>query len=236
MGNISMNPNKKPTYSIVLLTYHREQNLVDMTKKCIESIKKYSTDYELIVVDNGSSIKTEWECDTLIHIEKNRGVSYGWNTGIRQARGKYIAVVSDDVTVRNGWLEGLRQAIDMPHGGVSNIYVEHLPMDTGIKENYKWFSGACFMLKRETIDKVGYFDEEIFYPCNYEDWDYWLRVYKAGLRLYVNYDVSVRHKEGATVQAEDQKKDNPNRELFITKWGFNPDPIFTGNTHIEHYL
>ena len=223
------NPNLKiPKYSVIVLIYHRTPELVEMAKDCIASIRNNSKDYELIVVDNGSTVKNDWDCDTYIDLKQNTGIARGWNSGLRLSRGKYKVILGDDTIVHGDWLGELQKAMDMPQAGVANIYVQHLPQGVGIVENYKWFSGACFMLTDKTINKVGYFDEEIF-PCNTEDWDYWLRTYRAGLKLYVNYGHTVQHLEGQTVHAPDLSVHTQTLlKRLEDKYGVNPVPIFTG--------
>ena len=217
-----------PKYSVIVLIYHRTPELVEMAKNCIASIRTNSQDYELIVVDNGSTVKSEWDCDAHIDLKQNTGIARGWNSGLKLSRGKYKVILGDDTIVHGEWLQELQKAMDMPQAGVANIYVQHLPQGVGIVENYKWFSGACFMLTNKTIEKVGYFDEEIF-PCNTEDWDYWLRTYKVGLKLYVNYGHTVQHLEGQTVHAPDLSVHTQALlKRLEDKYGVNPVPIFTG--------
>lgn len=228
----------KPTYSITVLIYHRTQELVDMALTCIGSIKLHTKDYELIILDNGSTVKYDWEkvCDKYIRLPENKGISYGWNTGLKASQANYKVILGDDVIVAPNWIEGLREAMDQPKCGVANIHVEHLPHGIGVIENYKWPSGACFMVTDNTIKKVGYFDERIF-PCNTEDWQYWIRTYQAGLKLYRNYHVSVQHKEGQTVHAKDlsvhtQGLLNRLRE----QCGFDPVEVFCGTRSIYDAL
>lgn len=227
------NPNlTRPTYSIVLLIYHRTPELVEMAKECVSSINGSSEDYELIIVDNGSTVRFDWDkyCATYIRLDKNWGISHGWNMGLYAARGKYLVIVGDDVKVHKGWLEAMKEGMEQPDAGMCNPQIEHLPPGKGIVANYKWPSGACFMLSRETIAKVGYFDEDTYFPANHEDWDYWTRIYKAGLKIYTNYSITVQHKEGQTVHAKDISEQNSKtRQAFLFKWKFDPTPVFCGD-------
>lgn len=228
MENINL---KKPLYSVIVLIYHRTPELVEMAIDCIASVKNNSQDYELIIVDNGSTERYDWNklCDTYIRFDKNYGISRGWNAGLKNARGTYLTVIGDDVIVRKGWLEAMKQAMDMPLAGVVNPHVEHLPHGVGIKEHYKWFSGACFMMTQKTINRIGYFDEATYFPCNWEDVDYWTRVLRAGLKLYVNFQITVQHKEGQTVHAKDLSEHFMDmKQRFITKHGFNAQDVFFG--------
>lgn len=192
---------------------------------------------EIIVVDNGSTVRTDyWEknADTYIRFKENRGISCGWNAGLRASRGKYMVVLGDDTIVHGNWLTELQKAMDMPSAGVANLHVQHLPQGEGIVETYKWYSGACFMVTRKTIEKVGYFDEEIF-PCNTEDWDYWIRTYQMGLKLYKNFSTSVMHKEGQTVHAPDLAEHTQKLlKRLQDKYGFDPTPVFCGDAKMPY--
>ena len=235
-----MNPHtQNPTYSVIVLMYHRTVPLVDMARDCIASIKDSSEDYELIIVDNGSSQRFGWykECDTYIRFNRNMGISFGWNAGLKVSRGKYKVILGDDTIVTKGYLEALREAKDMPDCGVGQIHVENLPQGVGIVENYKWPTGACFMLTQDVIDKVGYFDQDTYWPCNWEDWDYWLRVYQKGFKMYRNYHTSIQHREGATLHATDLSSHfQDNKRRFIKKHGFDPTQVFCGDEDIKKYL
>lgn len=235
------NPNNKQIkYTVGILIYHRTQELVDMAMEClssvINSINKDET--EIILVDNGSTVRHDWEkyVDTYVRFNQNMGIARGWNAILRLAKGQYVNILGDDVKVRLGWLEALKKAMDMPDCGVANIHVQNTPAGMGIVENYKWFSGACFMLTPKTIKEVGYFDETIF-PCNTEDWSYWIKVYQAKLKLYVNYAMSVQHREGQTVHAPDLGVHNQRLLRKLAKEvGFDPIQVFCGGRDIHEAL
>lgn len=236
------NPNlREIKYSVIILIYHRTQEMVDMGMECLASVINSCNrdETEIILVDNGSTVRNDWSqnVDTYIRFSENKGISRGWNAGLRNARGKYINILGDDTKVRTGWLEALQEAVDMPDAGVSNIHVQNLPVGAGIIENYKWFSGACFMLTPKTIEKVGYFAEHLYFPANYEDSDYWTRVYKAGLKLYVNYSMSIFHREGATVHAPDIGVHFARLgRVFYKEHGFNAQEVFNGDKDIHQAL
>jgi len=91
-----------PVISIILVTYNREHFLPIM----LESIKQQTfQDYELILVNNGSTDSTPEICAQyaandlrvkLIMLDKNMGASYGRNIGIDAVTGEYIAFLDDD--------------------------------------------------------------------------------------------------------------------------------------------
>lgn len=236
-----MNPNfPKPKYSVIILIYHRTPELVEMAKDCLSSVLASidRSNTEIILVDNGSTERWEWEkhVDTYIRLSENRGISHGWNSGLKVARGDYKVILGDDTIVSKGFLEALEECFKEPFCGVANVHMEHLPHGIGIIEDYKWYSGACFMVSQDTLDKVGYFDENIF-PANWEDIDYWVRVYQVGLKLYKNHTLSVQHREGATVHAPDISIGTEgNHQYVIEKFGFDPFPAFYSDRSIYELL
>ena len=90
-----------PEISIITPAFNREEYLV----ACIESILSQTfIDFELILVDDGSTDKSAMICEDyaakdsrviVIH-QKNKGVSAARNTGLDISRGKYIGWVDSD--------------------------------------------------------------------------------------------------------------------------------------------
>ena len=223
--------------SVIVLTYPRKPEHLDMLDECMESVIKFS-DAEIILIDNHAPLDTSKYKDKVkyIRMKENAGCAGGWNKGLKTAKGDYIAVISDDVVVKEGYLEAMKEALNtIPDALVSGPGVEKLPNGMGffgIEENRVWFPGSCFMVTRETLKRVGYFDTQ-FTPFNYEDVDYWTRVYKAGGKLVRNYSVEVEHKEGQVIHSIEgnNEVDSTNREKYLKKWGFDPIPIFYNRTH-----
>jgi GT2 family glycosyltransferase len=214
----------------------RKDNHKHTVQKCIESVKSNSKDYELIICDDGSPLPTDWmriEADKFVRHKEPMGIAVGWNDGLRISRGKYKAVINDDIVAVKGWLEAMVEAFEKVEGAlVTAPSVEKMPNGKGIEECRTWFPGSCFMFTEETIKKVGYFDEQ-FVPFNYEDVDYWTRVYKAGGKLARNYNVTVGHKEGQVIHEipNNGTVDAENKEKYIKKWGFDPIPILYHGHH-----
>ena len=89
-----------PTVSIILPTYNRAHTL----RKAVDSILNQTyKDFELIVVDDGSTDDTynliksinDYRIVYVKH-EKNKGAAAARNTGIKLAKGKYIAFQDSD--------------------------------------------------------------------------------------------------------------------------------------------
>ena len=97
--------------SIVIVTWNTKKLLSD----CIESIvsKKHKVNYEIIIVDNGSTDGTIEYLDNLnskkgfkiIKNSKNEGFAKANNKGIKQARGEYILLLNSDTKVLDSALD-----------------------------------------------------------------------------------------------------------------------------------
>ncbi|MEJ8552663.1 glycosyltransferase [Tepidibacter sp. Z1-5] len=125
--------------SIIILTY----NKLDYTKKCIESIRKYTNknDYELIIVDNNSTDETvgwlkKQDDIKLILNKENLGFPKGCNQGIQISKGDNILLLNNDVVVTPNWLVNLKTALYSSDdigavGPVSNScpYYQTIPTD-----------------------------------------------------------------------------------------------------------
>lgn len=227
---------EKVKYSIVLATLVRKRRHVEMVEKCIDHIKLYSKDYELIIVDDCSPMHSDYlrsQADMYIkHLDGNKGCAVSWNDGLRAARGEYLVVISDDVFVREGWLECMENALKLfPKALASMPAVSNMPMGTQPEEIRTWIPACCFMLRPECLDIVGFFDEQ-FHPFNYEDVDYWTRVFQSGHTIARDYSVQVKHLEGQVIHSIENNGDIDlaNRNRYLEKWGFDPLPILYHGT------
>ena len=123
------------TFSVIIPCY----NCVKTLEATVNSIRACGlTDYEILLIDDGSTDGTTELCDTLcvrypelrcIH-QENAGVSAARNRGIDEARGEYLWFVDADDTVDVGALSDAadtidRQQPDMLLFGISFDYYHH---------------------------------------------------------------------------------------------------------------
>ena len=93
-------------------------NNAAFTYGCLESIadRTPAGQYEVIVVDNGSTDETRQLLGTfagahVIHNDVNEGFVRGCNQGIEAATGEFVLFLNNDTVVLDGWLEHLRETI-----------------------------------------------------------------------------------------------------------------------------
>ncbi len=107
---------REPFLSIIIPVYNKAQYL----NKCIQSIVEQSfTDWEIILVDDGSTDSSPSICDQwsvqdarikVIH-QKNAGVSTARNNGLKYAKGEYIQFTDADDWWQAGALLTLHKEI-----------------------------------------------------------------------------------------------------------------------------
>jgi glycosyltransferase involved in cell wall biosynthesis len=182
----------KPLVSVIIPTYNRGW----IVKEAIDSVLGQDfSDYELIVVDDGSDDNTReilgayGKAVTVLQ-QPNRGVSAARNRGIAAAAGGLIAFLdSDDL-----WLPGklttqvkfFEENADALINQTQEIWIRN-GIRVNPKKRHHKFSGMIFepslalclvspsavMIKKSLFDTVGVFDEKL--PAC-EDYDLWLRI------------------------------------------------------------
>lgn len=206
-------------FSIVIPIY----NALEYLKRTVSSIRKYSSDYELILVDNGSNKETKKYLKSLknvklITLDKNYGFSRAVNLGILNSCGKYICVLNSDVIFLTEWENVIKDIFNknrkiMAVGPLTNrtygvqkiVFKEKMNM-----KKYRIFANLINLKYKNDFFKVHrlvgfcmFFREEIFRKIGlfderfetgcYEDFDISLRIRQAGYGLAVAKGLFVYH-------------------------------------------
>jgi glycosyltransferase involved in cell wall biosynthesis len=184
--------------TVVIATYNRASLLA----RAIRSVLAQTMpEWELIVVDDCSTDETEQAVKSFsderiryIRHDRKRRVSAARNTGIRCARGEYVAFLDDD----DEWLpEKLEKEVAVfrnSEDAVGLVYTGKMVLDENGKIvqlrmptksgwlyeallDYEFIgSPSRVTIKKQVLDRVAGFDEAFL---NREDYDLWLRVAKV---------------------------------------------------------
>ncbi|WP_028403406.1 glycosyltransferase family 2 protein [Ectobacillus panaciterrae] len=209
-----------PLTSIIILTF----NGLSFTRECIFSIFQYTKEnYELIVIDNGSTDGTLKFLRSLpnakvIANQKNRGFSGGCNQGLSIAKGENIVLLNNDTVVTEGWLTRLLWRLN--HDGSigivgprSNIIVWHqaiMPVSYKSIQQMQTFASkwtkthhrqgyevdqlsGLCMVFKRSLIDVIGGLDERFFPGYYEDTDFCIRAQISEKKLWVANDVFIHH-------------------------------------------
>lgn len=227
-----------PKFSIIIPVC----NNLEITQKCVESIEKYSSDYELIIIDNGSA-PAYAGAGRIVRSVSNLGFPVAVNQGIREAAGNIIVILNNDTIVTPHWLERLKKHLETYDivGPITNLISGPQQVDIFATNPAMSLSDAvelnsitnkgriwpwhrlvffCVAMKKEVVAKIGLLDEQ-FSPGNFEDDDYCLRALEAGFKLGIAYDVFISHLGSATHKSlglDHRKLLETNFAKFQAKW------------------
>lgn len=133
--------------SLIICTYNRDQYLYDTLKHI--ALNDYSfSDYEVVLINNNSTDRTEYECRRFqqdfpqvifrYFVEKNQGLSYARNRGVAEAKGEVLVFLDDDAFVRIDYLKNLTKNL-LKYPDLIAFGGKITPrFETGIEP--KWFS------------------------------------------------------------------------------------------------
>lgn len=181
--------------SIIIPTFNRQHLLGRAIKSVLsQSYLKGRLDWELILIDDGSTDSTEaWlrdEYPNLTYIKQgNAGVSAARNIGLQQANGKWVALLDSD----DEWLPHklATQFERLEQTELMVCHTEEIWIRDGVRVNQMnkhkkeggWIFERCLpicamspssiIIHREVFDRVGLFDESL--PAC-EDYDLWLKI------------------------------------------------------------
>jgi glycosyltransferase involved in cell wall biosynthesis len=199
-----------PKLSIVILNNNEKKDL----EKCISKIRQNTIkDYELIVVDNGSTdgsiewLQEQTDINLLINKE-NVGIPIARNQGMRVAKGEYIVIMDNDLFVEKEWdmtltgtLENMDRAgiVGINGTNVTNYNPIHFekPKQLDKITECDVVPGCLQIFRRVMLEKVGYLDEDMPNPKFWhEDLGFCRRIRLSGLKVYTINEFPCFHKGG----------------------------------------
>ncbi|MCR8659883.1 glycosyltransferase family 2 protein [Paenibacillus endoradicis] len=235
--------------SVVLLAY----NNLQFTSQCIESIIQNmdGINYELIVVDNGSTDGTKTYFESLsnakvIHLNSNIHLVKGFNIGMMAAEGKYIAAVCNDFIFTPNWLSNLLiclksdesigfvspgatyisnyQSINIPFHSIEDF--QQRAREYNVSDTSKWEERVVLLpnvlcCPTALLDAIGYYDTR-YYRGEFLDDDISFRIRRAGYKLIYCGD-TVTHHYGSLTTASDHATNSlqEGRKIFNDRYNID---------------
>ena len=206
--------------TVILPCWVIDNTLLQFTMRCIESIRETS-DAHIIIVDNGSTLGKDymWEnADTYVRNHENLGYVRAINQGMSLARTPYIVAGNNDYEMKPGWEKVLQDCLDNPKCGTISFRNQEC-MEKG-QLFTEGTPGGWWMIKYETVQKLGLLDEQFF--NTFADFDYcWRMKMSFGLETYSTTDLIVNHYKEASLSKDSNRKAEWEKgmELILGKWG-----------------
>ena len=192
--------------SVIIPTYRGDRFIADALA-CVA--RQTWTNWEILVIEDGSQGETESivrefaeanpkQRVEYVRLERNQGQSVARNTGIKLARGEYIALLDVDDRWQPTHLAASVEALAAENADLAYSTVALFDDATGmvigtwgpylkeIKEFPYSLLYRCFLapsavvFRRDIVERVGLFEPTLT-PC--EDVDYWIRCAAADVRF-----------------------------------------------------
>jgi len=214
----------------------------ELTRRCLDSVSQVlAPDWQVTYVDNGSRLEgllalmRDYPWMHLIASPFNQGFVRGVNLGLACAlfsKAPYVLLLNNDAWAPEGDTTWLERMVSHFHdeqvgavGAVTDRVFGFQRRERGAYSGGPLVTEApvliafALMIRKSAFQKVGFFDER-FTPGNYEDFDYSVRLRRAGYKLVVAESVWLHHQMHATCERLDLPALlEKNRQKFVEKWG-----------------
>jgi len=214
-----------PDVSIVIVNWNGRQFL----DACLDAVAaQQGVNAETILVDNGSTDgSAAYVCERypwvrVVALTENRGFAGGNNAGVREARGRFVALLNNDTVADPGWLKTLLSATDDSVLTTSRVVYMHdrRVIDSAGDGMLRWggafkrhhgdtvdaamesrdvfgVCGAACLVAKRVFEELGGFDEHLF--ISHEDVDLSYRARLRGYRCRYVADAVVAHHGSSTL-------------------------------------
>lgn len=190
-----------PTVSIIIPTYNRSAKLIE----AVESVLHQDHDsLEIIVVDDASEVPEAIDGINddrvrLVHRATNGGVAAAQNTGLKEARGDFVAFVHSDDQLLPGSISSRLDAFSS-HPRALGVEAPTMrltaagPRQAGpllqtasfeqvLRREVRDYHISGFLFRRHVLEEAGGFDERL---RSYEDFELILRLRRSGEFCFVD--------------------------------------------------
>jgi len=198
--------------SIIICTYNR----APLLQRALQSLSRQTLEagqFEIIVVDDGSTDNTTEVCEAMGHEmlnikyvrnERNIGLGGAANLGVQSAKGDYLIFTDDDCIAREDWIENMYNALSrypLVAGSVASPTSNFIKLCHNIAEFHPFMegrktgpidfvAGANMGLRRSLFEEVkGFPDGHVLSP----DMQFILKARQAGYQICFVPEAKVTH-------------------------------------------
>lgn len=186
--------------SVIIPAYYINEEYVEMTQDCVNSVKAHFDVDEIIVVNDGSPIKAEIDFAKNIHLEENGGYAKAVNAGVDAASGDILIILNNDTLVLENTIQALTTLITKGYdiASVRSTDSDGYETKDKITENDKF--GCCWAIRSPVFYDLGMLSTD-FGRGYAEDLALWHDAKEKGYKIGKDHSATVFH-EGKKTFAE----------------------------------
>lgn len=223
--------------TVCITTYNREDLLANTINSVLNQTYRK---FELIIIDDCSTDNTEGLVNTIyddrlryVRHKQNKGLAAARNTGIKEAKSKYIAFLDDD----DEWLpKKLQEQVNLIESSEADVvYCGNVIIDKNnkivrkgkpeikgnirseiVKKGLSTIPSSCFF-RKEALEAVGGFDENLE---SHIDHDIWMKMAEKNYKAdYVDQALVVIYQNNRAKMTADNKSRLKATKVYLKKWG-----------------
>jgi len=169
-----------------------------------------------------------------IEHDKNKGVSAARNTGIKHAKGNFIALLDPDDFWTAEHLENATTTFENHkelyfYSSFAYVFNEDNPLNIIGVEGYKNWEMKSFpailsirnaipnssaVLRSEVFEKIGFYDETIHFG---EDYDLWIRILSNNLEIFIKTEPTIYYRKHEYAATSNKLKMQNSKLTFAKK-------------------
>ncbi|MBD0830554.1 glycosyltransferase family 2 protein [Aestuariibaculum sediminum] len=245
-----------PFISVVIPLYNKEKYI---KATLISVLNQTFNDFEVIIINDGSTDRSLEIVENIknnkiaIYTNKNQGLSFSRNYGIKKAKGKYVAFLDADDLWREDYLKTIFNLIVIHKkynvfatnfGLLNPNYKPNLYTKTFDKKNVKIISDyfnmnkniltpSSIVINKNVFKNIGYFNESVNYG---EEYDFYIRCFSRYDLIYysefkVYYRINVPNQ--LTAPNKNFYKKLPDYEMLLKTYDCKHLKKFVDFAHYE---
>ena len=208
----------KNNLTFVIVTYESDK----VINNCLSSIP---SNYPIIIIENSGKknfqkkIEKKYPNVKCKIMEKNEGYCFGNNLGIKLSKTRLVFILNPDARLQSNTLEEL----DKVSNEIKNFSIlaptlisNELKEGFGLTRNYgsykkslnttseffevDYIQGCAFLLDKNELKDIGFFDENIF--MYFDDIDLCKRIRNSGKKIYISKKAKIEHLGAKAVNNE----------------------------------
>lgn len=225
--------------SILIVSYNTRGMLCECLRSILQQTRQTHYEIVVVdnasTDDSAAAVRWEFPGVRVIENSTNVGFSEANNQAIANTTGRYLLLLNADTVIFDGALDRMVRYLDEhPETGIAGAkmydatgrpwryetwdvtpwkyllgrWLVRLSGDRGTTE-VDWVCGACLMIRREVVDRIGPLDAFMFG----EDWDWCYRARQAGWKVVHLGHARILHYWGGSAGTPEL---SPGR-LFVTR-------------------